>query len=126
MDFDYPDFEEPQTAKTSVPDLTNVVSQDTPQDNAAITPAATNASGTVPRFNRALKPKTSAETMADSIAKTSGLNNDRNLNLARDSHALEGPSVLSNNLYPTVIMARKPEKNTNIDVDKRRTPQVSV
>ena len=133
MDFDYPDFEEPQPTKHPVPDLSDFVVDDqgrAPPASAARAAAANSAApGLVPQFNRALKPRSSSEAMVELIAKSSGLNNDRGA--AREGVGAESSGTgygltLSNNLYPSMAAGSgKPEKNTNAAVDQQMAPRVS-
>ncbi|KAK7113963.1 ubiquitin carboxyl-terminal hydrolase 8-like isoform X2 [Littorina saxatilis] len=117
LDFDYPDFEESVAERPASPDIMTA-------DPSPPYEKPTNTSGSIPKFNRALKPMTSGTAIADSIAKSSDLNNTRNLNLAaRDSASGESLSMVANNLYPSVAVVKKPEKNTNIAKDKSRPPE---
>ncbi|XP_076439323.1 ubiquitin carboxyl-terminal hydrolase 8-like [Babylonia areolata] len=146
LDFDYPEFEEPQTSKPEmVVDQTATAAtanshqqqqQTWDETNASVRTAAANASA-VPQFNRALKPRAPTTGgvgmgmgvgMADAIiGKTSELNNMRNVNVISRSEgvASEGGGVakLSNHLYPSFVVAsggKKGEKNTNIAAEESR------
>lgn len=115
MDFDYPDFDLTLESNENRDD-----SMIDAQAHSSVDAESHGVSGSLPSFNRALKPRTVTEHLADSLAKpTQDLNNTRNLNTDREARS-EGISKLSNPLYPSIpadtkaASAMKPEKNTNI------------
>ncbi|KAK7479103.1 hypothetical protein BaRGS_00029621 [Batillaria attramentaria] len=121
LDFDYPDFDEkPQTdvvkSEANGTTLADSLVEFVKGDAAT----ATTPSGSMPRFDRSLKPKGSSGELSDALAKSGSLNNARNINLARDSRSGEGISMVSNALYPSISVSRRPEKNTNIFNDLQR------
>ena len=133
MDFDYPDFEEPKPEKPAVPDSadTSAIPLSPPTSSSAVF----SGSGSVPSFNRALKPKMAgtsiAQSIMDSVAKDGQLNNARNLNSAGNGLlSSQGVSLMANNLYPNVVATaagsgvKKGVKNTNVDVEKSRISEV--
>lgn len=115
MDFDYPDFDD--GSKTDVTrnldfQRSSSLESFTASENSQSTSLAMLSS--MPQFDRSLKPKTVAGTVAEALAKPTNLNNARNLNVEREKRSGEGFTVLSNTLYPSITASKKPEKNTNI------------
>ncbi|KAL8615253.1 hypothetical protein ACOMHN_050294 [Nucella lapillus] len=132
LDFDYPDFEEPQKSKPEEASDHAVTKDHPPADNSSVQPPTptntTSTSTTTPQFNRALKPRAPAgQAIMDMIAKPGELNNTRHVNLARDSPPGEGVGKVTNHLYPTFVVGGpgKGEKNTNVEAEESIASEAS-